>query len=144
MIRPGMNRPLALLLPLLVVAGCAPANSGGVDTGRFSGAEKSVATTLDDLADAGRKRDGARVCAQLLSKRLVDRLDSAGGSCQTAMKNQLEDADVFDVDVAKDAIAVNGAKATALVRTNYDGKKTPRTVRLVLEDGRWKLDGVSR
>jgi hypothetical protein len=84
------------------------------------------------------------MCAQLLSKRLVDRLDSAGGSCRTALENQLDDADVFDVDVAKDAITVDGSTATARVRSNYDGNKTPRTLRLVLEQRRWKLDGISR
>jgi hypothetical protein len=137
-----MPRRIALLLPLLLVAGCAPANSGGVDTGRFSGTEKAVATSLDDLADAGRSRDGARVCSQLLSKRLVDRLDSSGGSRRNALEDQLDNADVFDIDVAKDAITVNGSTATARVRSNFDGKKAPRTLRLVLEQRRWKLDSI--
>jgi hypothetical protein len=138
-----MPRRIALLLPLLLVSGCAPASSGGVDTGRFTGSEKAVATTLDDLADAGRKRDGARACAQLLSHRIVDKLDQARGSCRTALDDQLDDADVFDIDVAAGAIKVTGATATARVRSNFDGHKVERTLRLVLEQRRWKLDSVS-
>jgi hypothetical protein len=144
MIRDRMPRRIALLLPLLLLGGCAPTNTGGVDTGKFTGAEKAVATTLDDLADAGQKRDGSRVCADLLSKRLVDKLDSGGGSCQTTLDDQLDDADVFTMDVAKDAITVNGNRATALVRSEFDGHKQPRTLHLVLEGRRWKLDGISR
>jgi hypothetical protein len=144
MIRHLVLRRIALLLPLLAVSGCAPAGGGGVDTGRFTGAQKAVATTLDDLADAGRKRDGARVCAQLLSKRIVDQLDRTRGSCRTAVDDQLDDADVFDLKVAKDAIQVDGAKATAQVRSDFDGHKVPRTVHLVLEQRRWKLDSLSR
>jgi hypothetical protein len=143
MIRDRMPRRIALLLPLLLVSGCAPANSGGVDTGRFTGAEKAVATTLDDLADAGRQRDGARVCAQLLSKRIVDKFDQGGGSCRNVLDDQLDDADVFDIDVAKDAIKVTGNSATAEVRSDFDGAKAPRTLRLVREQNRWKLDSIS-
>jgi hypothetical protein len=144
MIRHRMPRRIALLMPLLLLGGCAPANTGGVDTGTFTGAEKAVATTLDDLADAGQKRDGGRVCADLLSKRLVDRLDSGGGGCQTTLDDQLDDADVFTMDVAKDAITVNGNRADAQVRSEFDGNKQPRTLHLVLEGRRWKLDGISR
>jgi hypothetical protein len=144
MIRHRMPRRIALLVPLLLLGGCAPANTGGVDTGNFTGAEKAVATTLDDLADAGKKRDGARVCADLLSKRLVDRLDGGGGSCQTTLDDQLDDADVFTMDVAKDAITVNGNRAQAQVRSEFDGKKQDRTLHLVLEGRRWRLDGISR
>jgi hypothetical protein len=143
MIRHRMPRPIALLLPLLLVSGCAPANSGGVDTGRFTGAEKAVATTLSDLADAGRKRDGARVCAQLLSKRIVDRLDQGTNSCRNALDDQLDAADTFDINVGAGDIKVTGATATARVRSDFNGKKVPRTLRLVLEQRRWRLDSVS-
>jgi hypothetical protein len=139
-----MNRRILLLLPLVIVSGCAPANSGGVDTSNFTGAEKAVATTLKDLGDAAQKRDGGRVCSDLLSKRLVDKLDSGNGSCQTALDDQLDDADVFTMDVAKDAITVDGNRATAVVRSEFDGDKQPRTLHLALEGRRWRLDSISR
>jgi hypothetical protein len=131
-----------LLLLALLVGGCTGAGSGGVDTKKYTGASKAVATTLGDLADAGRKKDGARVCSQLLSSRRVDQLDKTAGSCRTALENQLDDADVFDMDV--DAIRVRGNRATARVRSNFDGHKQPRTLGLVLEQNRWRLDSISR
>jgi hypothetical protein len=142
MIRELMPRPIFLLLPLVLLSGCAPAGSGSVDTGRFKGASKAVATTLKDLADAGRKKDGARVCAQLLSQRRVDALDRGNGSCRSALDNQLDDADVFDMDV--DSIRVAGQRATARVRSTYNGHKVARTVGFVFEQRRWRLDSVSR
>ena len=133
-------RPLALL-PLVLLAGCAPSGGGGVDTGRFQGAEKDVAKTLDDLSEAARKRDAARVCAQLLSRRRVDALDR-DSSCRTAMDDQLTSSDVFALDVDDIKVAVN--RATAKVRSNFDGDKTLRTLAFVLEGGRWRLDSVGR
>jgi hypothetical protein len=115
-----------------------------VNTGHFTGASKAVATTLKDLADAGRRKDGARVCAQLLSKRRVDALDRRGG-CPNALNVQLDEVDVFDMNV--DSIRVDSAqptRATARVRSNFNGKKLPRTLVLVLEQRRWRLDSVVR
>jgi hypothetical protein len=142
MIRRCMRRTICLLLPLALLGGCAPAGGKGVDTGRFQGDAKQVAVTLSDLVDAGRKKDGARVCAQLLSKRRVDALDRGGGSCRVALDDQLNDADVFTLDV--DTITVNGTTATARVRSEFNGHKQPRTLGLVREQGRWRLDSVGR
>jgi hypothetical protein len=138
-----MPRRIApLLLLALLVGGCSAAGSSGVDTKKYNGASKAVATTLNDLADAGRKKDGGRVCSQLLSSRRVDQLDRTAGSCRSALDNQLDDADVFDMDV--DSIRVAGNRATARVRSNFDGHKQPRTLGLVLEQNHWRLDSISR
>src|SRR5439155_7620824 len=77
MIRAPMKRWFLLLIPLIGLAGCAPSGAGGVDTGRFKGDAKAVAQTLDDLTTAGRKKDGQRACAELLSHRRVHALDKA-------------------------------------------------------------------
>ena len=132
-----MSRLLPLLVLVAALSGCASSGGGGVDTGRFKGAQKDVATALDDLTDAARNRDGARVCAQLLSRRLVDAL---ARGCRTAVDDQLEDADVFDLDV--DTIRVTGNRAVAQVKSDVAGKKTARTLVLVREGARWRLDGV--
>ena len=134
-----MPRALALLLPVLLLAGCAPSGGKGVDTGRFKGTSKDVAQALSDLSDAARRKDGQRACAQLLSRRIVDALDKAGG-CQKAMKDQFGDADVFTLDVK--AVQVNGDQATARVSSDFNGDKREATIPLVRESGDWRVDQV--
>src|SRR4051794_30267724 len=139
MIRPLVNRTLALLLPLLALAGCAPSGGGGVETGRFQGEPRKVAQALDDLSDAARRKDGQRACAQLLSRRIVDALGKAGG-CQKAMKGQFDDADVFKLDVK--AIQVSGDRATARVESDFNGDKRVTTLSLVRESNSWRVDEI--
>jgi len=139
MIPASMKRRFLVLIPLFGLAGCAPSAGSGVDKGRFKGDAKAVAQTLDDLSTAGRKKDGQRACGELLSHRRVDALDKAGG-CRKAMEDQFDDADVFKLDVT--AIRVNGDRASARVLSDFDGTQRPRTLGLVREDRRWRLDSV--
>jgi len=139
MIRAPMNRRFLALIPLIGLAGCGPSGASGVDAGRFKGDAKAVAQTLDDLATAGRKKDGKRACAELLSHRRVDALDKAGG-CRKALDDQFDDADVFKLDVT--SIKVSGDRAIARVLSDFDGDKRPRTLTLLREDRRWRLDSV--
>jgi hypothetical protein len=134
-----MKRRFVLLIGLVALGGCAPSGGGGVDTGRFRGDAKAVAQALDDLAETGRKKDGQRACAELLSHRRVDALDKGGG-CRKAMEDQFDDADVFKLDVR--SIDVSGDRASARVLSDFDGKQVPRTLGLVREDRRWRLDSV--
>jgi hypothetical protein len=130
--------PLLATLAAAGLAGCAPSGGGGVDTGEFSGEEKRVAEVLDELADAGRRSDGERVCSDLLARRVVDQL---GRRCADALEEQLDHADVFELDV--DDITVSGTRATARVRSDFNGTEQPRTLVLVREGQDWKLAGLS-
>ena len=130
-----------MLIPLIGLAGCAPSGGTGVDTGRFQGDAKAVAQTLDDFSAAGRKKDGQRACAELLSHRRVDALDKAAG-CRKAMEDQFGDADVFKLDVK--SIQVSGDRASARVLSDFDGHQRASTILLVREDRRWRLDSVGR
>jgi hypothetical protein len=134
-----VSRRVAFLLPLVLLAGCAPSGGGGVDTGSFQGAEKDVAQALDDLTDAARRKDGGRVCSELLAKALVDKLDANGG-CSKALDDQLDDVDVAALDV--DDVTVSGNCATAKVRAEFNGDKMTSTLKLALEDRRWRLAGL--
>jgi hypothetical protein len=137
-----VTRPLALLLAAtlaLAAAGCAPSGGGGVDTGAFEGEEKAVAETLDELSDAARGGDGERVCSDLLARALADRL---GRGCAGALDEQLEDADVFELDV--EDISVSGTRATARVLSDFAGDEQQRTLTLVKEGEDWKLAGIGR
>ena len=120
------------------LAGCAPSGGSGVDTGEFSGEEKRVAEAIDELADAGRRSDGERVCSDLLARRVVDQL---GRRCAKALEDQLDNADVFELDV--EDITVSGARATARVRSDFNGSEQPRTLVLVREGQDWKLAEMS-
>jgi hypothetical protein len=123
----------------LAAAGCAPSGGGGVDTGAFEGEEKAVAEALDELSDAGRRSDGERVCSDLLARDLVDRL---GRGCAEAVDEQLDDADVFELDV--ETISVSGTRATARVLSDFAGDEQPRTLTLVKEGEDWKVSAIGR
>ena len=122
-----------------MLAGCAPSGGGGVDTGSFSGTEKDVASALDDLADAARAGDGQRACSELLSRKRVDAL---GTNCRKAMDDQFDNADTFTLDV--EDITVSGNTARARVVSDFDGKDATRTLVLVRESNRWRLDAIER
>ena len=140
MIRPRVRPPVALLA-LLLLAGCAPSGGGGgVDVDRFEGDEKLVAETLDDLSSAGRRDDAEQICSRLLSARLVEQLGAR--RCVDVVGEQIEDAQVFDLEV--DRVTVTGDRATARVVSDFDGEEQPRTVTLVREGGRFKLDAIAR
>ena len=128
---------------LLIVSLALPVRAGDLGEDLLAavkkGDAKAVAQTLDDLSTAGRKKDGQRACGELLSHRRVDVLDKAGG-CRKAMEDQFDDADVFKLDVT--AIRVNGDRASARVLSDFDGNKRPRTLGLVREERRWRLDSV--
>jgi hypothetical protein len=133
-------RPLApALLAALVLAGCAPSGGGGVDTDEFQGERKAFAEALDELTDAARRGDGQRVCSDLLARALVDRIGRR--RCADAVEEQIDDADVFDLDVER--IDVRGNRATARVLSDFAGEERPRTVTLVKEGGDWRLAGIA-
>jgi hypothetical protein len=138
MISPRMPRRLALLVPLLAVAGCAPAGSTGVNTTSFKGDAKAVATTLNDLSSAARSKDGKKACSQLLSRAVVGAL---GANCTKVMNDQFDDADTFKLDVL--SIAVRGDRATARVRSDFNGTKRVTALPLVREGGSWRVDRVA-
>ena len=60
---------LAACASALLAAGCAGAPKDSA--GDFRGERKQVATTVEDLQDAGRKRDESKICDDLLSAGLV-------------------------------------------------------------------------
>jgi hypothetical protein len=124
---------------LIGVTGCAKPvkdSSGG-----FKGEQRLVANTVEDLQEAGRKRDASRICTDLLASAVVTRIERAGTQkCTAAVKDSLDDADAFELTVKR--VSVNGSKATAVVEsdTGKDDKRTD-TMALVKEGtpGRWKV-----
>ena len=123
----------ALLVAALGVAGCTTTGSSS-SSSKFTGAKGDVASVVSDLQQAGQKRDANKICTEILSRKLVDELSQAGTSCQQEMKNAIEDADDFDLNVQN--VTINGSNATAVVKRGKDGPTA--TFRFVREDGKWK------
>jgi Spy/CpxP family protein refolding chaperone len=106
--------PLLLLLVLaLTSAGCAAANTSSKN---FQGTERDVATAIDDLGSAGKRKDESKICTQLLTRELAQQMKAAGATCEQEMSDAMADADDYDLKV-KD-VTVTGPTATAQVENN--------------------------
>jgi hypothetical protein len=125
------------LLLALAASGCTQASSSGSSASNFKGPQHDVATTIDDLHSAAAKNDEGQVCSQLLAKQLVDTLDAAPGGCQAKVKTALKDTDTTNLTV--EAVAIDGNRATARVKTENGAKDKTTTLQLVNEGGRWKI-----
>jgi hypothetical protein len=124
----------ALAALALAATGCTSTTSNS--SKNFQGEQGQVAKTIDDLSSAASKRDEGTICANLLAKDLVSKLDARGG-CQNAVKAALKDTDTSDV--AADSITVNGTTAQAKVKSKIGKGDRFSTYPLVKEDGRWKI-----
>jgi hypothetical protein len=127
-------RSLALLLAAAGLAtGCGA--TGSNSAADFSGVKKDVASTIDDLSSDARKSDEGAICTNLLASALIQKLQTSGQTCRTAISHALDDADTFDMDVK--SVTVTGTNATAVVDSKE--KAANDTFRLVKEGGRWKI-----
>jgi hypothetical protein len=135
--------PLALLcaaLPLLGLTACGST----VSTSKFKGEQHEIAQAIAALQSDARAGDQQKLCTNDLAGPVVARLNAAPGGCKQALKGQLTQLDNFDVTVESVQITSTGAtpRATARVKSVYNGKKRIRTVSLVKEGGKWKILSV--
>jgi hypothetical protein len=131
----------ALAATTVLATGCAGAQSNSAKG--FTGRDKAVATTIDDLQSAGRKGDQAKICDQLLSAGLVAQIKrTRSTSCATAVDDVLKDVDSYDIKVK--SVRVIGQSATAGVESSDKNGKRPDTLSLVFEQGRWKISALGR
>jgi hypothetical protein len=134
-------RPLALLAACALALGACGQSSK--DSAKdFTGEQKAVAQTIEDLQIQGSKRtsDSARkICSDLLAPALAARIKQASSRpCDAVVKDALGDADAFELQVEK--VTINGDRATAVVSSQAHGEKD-RTDTLTLEKvaGAWKI-----
>ncbi len=142
---------VSLSLVAAVAAGCGA--SGGTDSAkRFSGAEKAVATTIEDLQDAGRKGDAEEICSRFLSTELVGAIKAHGKrTCESTLDESLKDVDAFDLEVVEKGITISGRSATAKVKSDLGTGKRIDTLTLVQEprtsggktEQVWKLSALA-
>jgi hypothetical protein len=134
-----MKRAALALLLLLAVAGCGT-QSQKSSTDKFTNPdEKAVAQKVEDLESAGKRGKADDICSNILSKALVDQLDTAGTNCATEMQKAIDDANEFSLTVEK--VTVMGNNATAEVK---QGDKGPtEKMEFTKEGGQWRATALS-
>ena len=125
-------RRLLVIAAALMLSACGTASSS--NDVKFTGAQKDVADLVDKLATAGQRHDASTICNDILSKQVVSELKTAGGDCETEMKDAISDATDYDLQVR--SVKINGNNATAQVRQGDDGKVS--TFTFVKEAGGWR------
>ena len=129
-------RRLLVIAAALALSACGTASSSS--DAKFTGAQKDVADLIDKLATAGQRHDASAICTDILSKQLVTELKSAGGDCESEMKDAISDATDYDLQVR--SVKVTGDNATAQVRQGDDGKVS--TFTFVKEGGGWRATAL--
>ena len=111
---------LFAILALLLLAGCGSAASQPSSVDNFkNGDERAVAQKVEDLEDAGSNREPEQICNDILARSLVQELEAAGADCAAEMKQAIDDADNYELDVRD--VTISGGTATATVRRGDDG-----------------------
>jgi hypothetical protein len=108
-------------------------------TSGFKGESHNVAQTVSDFQSDATAGDQQKLCENDLAATVTARL-RVGGGCQAILKKQLHEIDALSLTI--ESIAVNGAGATAHVKSTYSGKNRISTLTLVKEGSRWKISGV--
>jgi hypothetical protein len=131
-------RPLLRLLPLVLafaLAGCGQATSSASN---FKGQQKAVADTIEQLQSSAQSRKPETICADVLSRALIEKLKTSGNACVDEMDDIIGDADDDELDVR--AVTITGATAVARVKARRGRDKNAITnFSLVREDGKWRL-----
>ena len=129
-----MPAPKPLILALLCAA-AATAGGCGDD-------EEDVRDTLSRYAQAVEKKDYQELCDELLAKQLLDNLQTVGLPCELALQRGF--ADVQKPSITVRSVKIDGDEATAVARTDAANQEPSEdTIRLVKEDGDWKIFALS-
>jgi hypothetical protein len=135
----SMKRALPLIAAPLLTLGLAACGSG-VSTSSFKGEAHAVAQRISDLQSDVTAANEQRVCSVDFSSAARARLSTAGSTCKEALKHQLGSIDSYELTVFQ--VVVNGATATARVRSTWSGKLGYAKLTLVKERGSWRITGV--
>ncbi len=127
--RPSIGLLLALLAVLAVAAGCGESSDSAVD---FTGAERAVAQTVEDLQDASVDEDEGRICRELLAPDLARR----AGTCERTVAQALDEADSKELRV--EDVTVRGTTAEVQVTSGRDDDARER-LRLVRVGRAWRF-----
>jgi hypothetical protein len=130
-----LKRALVLLCAPLLALALAACGSATVSTSGFAGEDRNVAQAISNLQSDATAGEEKKICARDLAGPVVARLGGAKG-CEAAIKNRLAEVDSFELSVT--SIRLDGATASARVRSVRGGKNRLSTLTLVKEGGKWK------
>ena len=138
-----MRRPLTVLalLSVLALSGCA-AQSGSTSsdsTKDFTGPQKAVAATVENLQQAAKDRKGTTICADLITAKLRDAISAT--DCPDLVHHTIRETD--DIDLSVKTVTITGDKATAQVKEKT-GESASRTRTIEFENtaGRWRISAL--
>jgi len=119
------------LVPASLLGGCGESD------------EDQVRNTVADFAQATKDRDFKEMCNDLLSQQLVKRLQTIGLSCEQVLERSTANQ-VLSPSITVEKVKVRGDVALAQVQTTAVGEKpSTDTLRLVKEDGDWRISSLS-
>ena len=134
-----MRTALALCVCALTLAACGsttPRDSAE----EFDGAERAVATAVEDMEEAAREDDPERLCTKLLSERLLASLKEQGTNCTTAARDAFKDASSKDLTV--DDVTISGETATAKVTSGSGSNEKTDTLELEKAGAGWRISSL--
>lgn len=138
---PRRHRGVACAAVALALTVAIGACGETASTSAFKGESHNVAQTISNFQADVTAREQKKLCERDLAAAVTSQLTRSGGSCQAALKNQLLQIDATGLTI--EAIAVNGKKATARVKSTYSGKTAISALTLVNEGGHWKIAGTT-
>lgn len=138
--RSSLHRVVVAATVALALSVAIGACGETASTSGFKGESHNVAQTISNFQSDVSAREQKKLCERDLAAAVTGRLTRSGGSCQAALKNQLLQIDATGLTI--EAIAVNGKKATARVKSTYSGKTAIGALTLVNEGGHWKISGT--
>jgi hypothetical protein len=132
----------SLILPAflaLALGGCSLTQKN-TTTPKASGGAKAIGTVLSNLSSDASGNDPSAICSSILAASLVAHLNAIG-KCSTIIGNQLDTAQVYTLTPTR--YGISGNNATAIVKSEADGKNRLYTVTFVKQAGTWKITGLS-
>ena len=123
----------ALALSALALAACGAT----VSTEKYKGEEKAVAQRISDFQNDATGSNEKKVCENDLAATVKTKLQSAGSSCQNALKHQLSQIDTLELKIK--SIAIKGNAASARVTSTWSGKNRESTLALLKEGKAWRI-----
>ena len=104
--------------------------------------ETAVRETLERYAKAVESKDYQTICDELLAQDLLENLRRVQAPCETAIQGGLRDVERPTITIR--SVKVDGDTATAVARSDAANQEpSDDTVRLVKEDGDWKVVALS-